>query len=62
VLMIFLYGWFSLVPVGSLLVGKGDAEYGLFVEGLAYNLHTYGQTIGEASRDGDCRQTSDVYG
>ena len=50
------------MPFGCLLVGVGDFEEGFFAEGLADNLHAYGQPIGKASRDGDSGYTRNIYG
>ena len=50
------------MPIGGLLVGVGDFEDGLLREGLADNLHPYRQPVGKASRDGDSRQSGNIYG
>ncbi len=50
------------MPFSRLLVSIGDFEDGFLGKGLGDNLHTDGQPISKASRNGDCRQASNIYG
>ena len=54
--------WFSLMPIGGLLIGEGDAQQCFLAERLAHNLHTYRQIIGKTGGYGNGRDSSYVYG
>ena len=50
------------MPIGCLLIGEGDAQQYFLAERLAHDLHTYRQVVSEASRYGDGRDSTYVYG
>ena len=50
------------MPVSCLLISEGDTQQYFLTERLAHDLHTYRQAVSEASRYGDSRDSSNVYG
>jgi hypothetical protein len=56
------YCWFSLMPIGCLFIGEGDAQQHLLTERLAQDLHTYRQVISKTSGYGNSWYSSYVYG